>query len=109
MLAFEETWSYDGYQERYFVNCFFKPLLPVLPPFDVIPILEDGKLLTGLHFNLCAQAFSKLGQTSIFMFIIKANVAHESHRLAFFHSFELTTCNPGSFSKTPFDVNFKYG
>ena len=75
--AAEKTGGDDDQQQCHRVQCLVKPLLPVLPPGDVMAILKDQKLLAGLHPDLGAESLTELAELTVVVLIIETDVAHE--------------------------------
>src|SRR4029077_18737015 len=77
-LAFEKAGCEDRDQESDRIEGFKNALLPLLAPSNVLRIVEDGKLLSRLRLHFAAEALTKLTQAPVLVFIVEADVAHES-------------------------------
>jgi len=52
--ALEEAWGDDGDKERDPIERLLNALLPILTPLDIVAILEDWKLFSGMHLHFVA-------------------------------------------------------
>src|SRR5690348_15187358 len=80
--ATEKAGGNYRYQKSHRIQRLVNTLLPVLPPGDIVAVLEDQKLLACLHPDLGGKSLAELRKLAVVMLVVEAHVAHERGRLA---------------------------
>jgi hypothetical protein len=78
-IALEKTRCNDGNEEGTGVEAITNPILPLLPPRDVLAVLEDVELLAGLQAHFAAEALAKFGEPSVLVVIVESHITHETN------------------------------
>ena len=86
-LAAEQAGRHDDQQQGGAVQRPVDALLPVLPPGDVVAVLEDRELGAGLCADLGGEPVAELADQSVVVAVVEPDVAQErsGHRPSFAH------------------------